>query len=96
MIYIIALFIPPLGVLFAGRVIATVVLLVVWVVLVAFLAIIGHIIAVVVAWVIIASAKGDRRHKELLNGPKMQGEYELHKARLKAEKNRENNPSDNQ
>lgn len=67
MLYILAFFIPPLGVLFAGRIITAIFLVVVWIALVLFLSIIfGHIIAVIIAWVIIGTAKGDRRHKELL------------------------------
>ena len=67
MLYIIALFIPPLGVLLAGRVFSAIFLFVVWVFLVVVVFILpGHIIAAVLAWIIIASAKGDRRHRQLM------------------------------
>lgn len=67
MTYLIAFFIPPLGVLLAGRIITALVLFVVWLLLIVFAAIVlGHILTVIIAWVIIASANGDRRHRELV------------------------------
>lgn len=65
MLYLLSLFIPPLGVLLAGRIFTGIILLIIWIPAVV-LFFLSHIIFVVIAWIIIASAKGDRRHKEIL------------------------------
>lgn len=66
MSYILALFIPPLGVLVAGKPFQAVFLFIVWFLALMISIILGHLLVVVVSWVIIGAARGDRRHRELL------------------------------
>lgn len=66
MLYLVSLFIPPLGVLFAGRPFVALLLAAAWVASLLLTFGLSHIVFVVLAWVIIASAKGDKRHRELI------------------------------
>lgn len=68
MLYLVAFLIPPLGVIFAGKVFTGLILGVLWFVAVVYTFGLAHIVFIVLAWVIIASAKGDKRHKEILKG----------------------------
>ena len=79
MLYLVALFIPPLGILFAGRILTSIVVAVIWLPT-TILLLFPHLIFVCIAWLVIAQARGDRRHREMmaairkkddeLNGPR--------------------------
>lgn len=64
--YVIAIFLPPLSILFAGKPISAILVALIWVVSVALTMGLSHPIFVILAWVIIARARSDKRHKELL------------------------------
>lgn len=66
MLYLIALFIPPLATLLAGRWVSSVFLALVWAVSILFTGPFGHVAFVVIAWVLIAQSAAEKRHKQLL------------------------------
>lgn len=66
MLYLIAVIIPPLATLFAGKVITSIILGALWAPFTFITIGATHPAFVIIAWIIIASAKGDRRHKETL------------------------------
>lgn len=66
MLYLVALILPPLAVLLAGKVITALLMLALWLVSLVLTFGVSHIIFVVLAWIIVASAKGDRRHNDML------------------------------
>lgn len=66
MSYILALFIPPLGVLVAGKPFQAVFLFIFWLMALMISIILGHFLVIVVSWVMIGAARGDRRHREIL------------------------------
>jgi len=68
MLYIVAIFIPPLAVLLAGRFFTAIFLFLIWIFLLLFVFIIpGHIITTVLAWIIVANTVGERRHRESMS-----------------------------
>lgn len=73
MIYLIALFLPPLAALFTGRPFAAFALFILWLLAWAFLLVIGHIFVVLLTWIVISSARADRRHKALIKAVKERG-----------------------
>lgn len=66
MLYLLAILLPPLAVLLAGKPISAIVMFVLWAPATALL-IFPHVLFVGVAWLIVAQAKGDRRHREIMD-----------------------------
>lgn len=67
--YLLSVLIPPLGVLLTGRLFAAAFMLAAWVFICLFVWPV-HVVFVIVAWIIIAQAKADRRQKRLLDAMK--------------------------
>ena len=63
--YLLSVFIPPLGVLLTGRIIAALLMFAAWVFVCLFVWPL-HVVFVVVAWLMIAQAKADRRTQKLI------------------------------
>lgn len=63
--YILSVFIPPLGILLTGKIFSAIGILIAWVVICIFIWPM-HVVFVIVAWVIIAQARADKRHRETL------------------------------
>ncbi|MEM1351077.1 MAG: hypothetical protein AAGF27_01965 [Pseudomonadota bacterium] len=61
--YVLALFLPPLSILFAGRPIVAVVVFVLWVPAVLFSAGLAHPMFILLAWLLVFQAHEDRRHR---------------------------------
>lgn len=64
--YVFAIFLPPLSVLFAGKPLTAILVGLIWLASVALTLGLSHPIFVILAWIIIARARGDKRHRELL------------------------------
>jgi len=64
--YILAVFIPPLSVLLTGKIFSAVIIAVLWVASVAVTMGLSHPVFVILAWIIIARARGDKRHNQLI------------------------------
>ena len=65
--YLLAIFIPPLSILLAGKIITSIFAGILWLFSIFIFPIIGHLIFVVLAWVMIAQAANDRRHREMMD-----------------------------
>ena len=59
--YVLALLLPPLSILFAGRPILSVIVFVVWLPAILISGGLGHPIFILLAWIIIYQAHADRR-----------------------------------
>lgn len=66
MIYIIALLLPPLGVLLVGRPFVAIVMAVIWLLSLPFTLGGSHLLFVLLAWLIIAQTRSDRRVDRLI------------------------------
>ena len=64
--YLLSALIPPLGVLLSGRVFFAAFMFVVWVAAVVAVNPYSHAVFVLVAWLVIAQANGDRRLKKAI------------------------------
>ncbi len=61
--YVLALLLPPLSILLAGRPILAVVVFLFWVPAVIFSGGLGHPVFVILAWIIIFERRDERRHR---------------------------------
>jgi hypothetical protein len=59
--YILALFLPPLSILFAGRPFVAIITFLIWLPAVIFSGGLGHPIFILLAWVLIYQSREDRR-----------------------------------
>ena len=62
--YILALLLPPLSILFAGRPILSIVVFVIWVPAILISGGLSHPVFVILAWIIIYQSGAERRHRE--------------------------------
>jgi hypothetical protein len=63
--YVLALFLPPLSILFAGRPIVALVVFLIWVPSVLFSGGLGHPVFILLAWILIYQRGEERRAREL-------------------------------
>ena len=66
--YVLALFVPPLSIALAGRVLLAVVVTLVWIPAILISGGLSHPVFIVLAWILIHQAHGDRRHREAARG----------------------------
>lgn len=65
--YVLALFLPPLSILFAGRPFVAIVTFLIWIPAILFSGGLSHPIFILLAWLIIFQAREDRRTRSLLD-----------------------------
>lgn len=63
MTYVLALFVPPLAILFAGRPLLALVVFLIWVPAILFSGGLGHPMFIVLAWIVIFERRDDRRRR---------------------------------
>lgn len=61
--YVLALFLPPLSILFAGRPILSVIVFVIWVPAIIFSGGLTHPMFIILAWILIYQGHADRRFR---------------------------------
>jgi hypothetical protein len=61
--YVLALFLPPLSILFAGRPIVAIITLVIWIPAIIFSGGLTHPMFIVLAWILIYQSHADRRER---------------------------------
>lgn len=66
--YVLALLVPPLSILLAGRPLLAIVVFVIWVPAILFSGGLGHPMFILLAWIIIYQSGEERRHREILRG----------------------------
>jgi hypothetical protein len=59
--YVLALFLPPLSILFTGRILLSIVVLVIWLPAILISGGLGHPIFILLAWILIYQSHADRR-----------------------------------
>jgi len=65
--YVLALFLPPLSILLAGRPLVAIVTFLIWIPAILFSGGLSHPIFILLAWLIIFQAREDRRARRLLD-----------------------------
>ena len=65
--YVLALFLPPLSILFAGRPFVAIVTFLIWIPAIIFSGGLSHPIFILLAWFIIFQSREDRRTRRLLD-----------------------------
>jgi hypothetical protein len=64
MLYVLALFLPPLAILFTGRWIVAIITFLIWLPAIIFSGGLGHPIFILLAWFLIHQAHDDRRMRQ--------------------------------
>ncbi len=62
--YVLALFLPPLSILLAGRIFTSIVVFVIWVPAIIFSGGLTHPMFILLAWILIYQARQDRRDRQ--------------------------------
>lgn len=62
--YVLALFLPPLSILFTGRIITAIVVLLIWIPAIIFSGGLTHPMFILLAWILIYQAGEERRARE--------------------------------
>lgn len=66
--YVLTLFLPPLSIALAGRVLLSIVVTLVWIPAILISGGLSHPVFIALAWILIHQAQGDRRHREAARG----------------------------
>jgi len=72
--YVLALLLPPLSILFAGRPILAIVVFLIWVPSIVISGGLGHPIFILLAWIVIYQSGEERRHREAMRAGRRPGD----------------------